>query len=303
MMSICRIVEKLVELISTKKNKSFMLESYQVKHMKEINKQARDQDNINLKYQVLDGFEEALGDKWYRLKDETRYVLDEVAFLGKDAGFIYARPCHFEDTCNVSERTFRNNMSELEQLGKVVKLHQRSSKCNGRGTPIYLLVDHPLFAYWIDCLGLEEKIEQMFLNFQTEFQTEEAGKPCESKRQGSQKVSTYALPSFHESNLNITDYQEWLLNIKKTSNVEKIRMILNLKIDDIEKRGILVKHPSSFLEFILKSVEKQVYGLERMKYWKEQSEKQKREEEQRKIELYGTVQGRRSLPFYNWLES
>ena len=301
-MTILHIVEKLLNLKKNKEIKSIMIDSCQVKHMKEVNSEVRDQDNINLKYQVLDGFEEAFGDKWFRLKDETRQALDEVAFLGKDAGFIYARPTHFVDQCNVSERTFRNNMTELEQLGKVIKLHQHTKKCNGRGTPIYLLVDHPLFQYWIDYLGITEKVEQLFPNFQTDFQKENDKKPCESKRERTKNIATYVLPFFkHEINNSIAIKDFRITNdmipleIRNDKDFQNVVNMYALKMWDKVKTGFDIKYLSSLVS---KDVRHQI----RLAFCDENTREikaRKQKEEERRQEL---LKQREPLPFYNWLE-
>ena len=305
-MKIFNLVEKLLNLKKNKEIKSIMVESKQVSYMKEINQQSRDQDNINLKYQVLDGFEEAFGDKYFRLKDETRQALDEVAFLGKDAGFVYARPTHFEDTCNITERTFRKNMTELEQLGQVIKLHQHTRKCNGRGTPIYLLVNHPMFEYWIDYLGLEQEIEQVFSNFQTEIQTENGENPCDSKRQRTKNIATYVLPFFkHEitNSIAIKDFRITNnmipIEIKEDKDFQNVVNMYALKMWDKVKTGFNIKYLSSLVSKDVRHQIRLAFADENMREIKARKQK---EEESRKLAIELKIKEKKPLPFYNWLE-
>ena len=307
-MEIFNLVGKLLNLKKNKQIKSIMIESKQVSHMKEINAEARDKDNINLKYQVLDGFEEAFGDKWYRLSHETKHALDEVAFLGKDAGFTYARPIHFVDNCNVSEANFRKIMRELEQLGQVIKLHQHTRKCNGRGTPIYLLVNHPMFQYWIDYLGITEKVEQLFPNAQTEVETEKAETPCESKHERTKNIATYLLPNFkQESNISIAfkDFRvtnELIPNeIKNDKDFQNVVNMYALKMWDRIKSDFNIKYLSSLVS---KDVRHQIrLALYDENARQAKARKQREEESRQTLIKLGVIEERKSFPFYNWLES
>lgn len=301
-MAFLRIVETLLKLKQNKEIKSLMIESYQVKHMKEINQQARDKDNINLKYQILDGFIEAFGDRYYRSKKETKSALDEVAFLGKDAGFVYARPTHFADNCSVSESNFRKNMRDLEQLGQVVRLHQHTRKCNGRGTPIYLLVNHPMFQYWIDYLGLSDVIES---DNHTDSQTENAEKPCESKSKGTKNITTYLLPSFKQeitNNKAIKDFRvsNDLIPVEIANDID-FQNIVNmyaLKLWDKVKKGFNIKYLSSLVG---KDVRHQIRLALYDERAKEIESQKQREAENERLAIELGIKKDKELPFYKWL--
>lgn len=151
-----------------------------------------------VKHGLLDQIKESLGDKWDRLKEGTRQAFDMICFFSTELGFFYASDEYLAERHDISDRTVRNRLRDLEELGKVIKVYKRSKRCNGRGKPIYLLVDHPYFKYWVELLKID-------IDFQTDFQTENDGVPCESKDKEPKKVPTYSLPDQdHDNHLNVT---------------------------------------------------------------------------------------------------
>jgi hypothetical protein len=151
-----------------------------------------------VKYNLLDGIKEAVGDKWTRFKEGTRQAFDMICFLSAELGFFYAGGEYLAERHDISDRTVRNRLKELEELGQVIKVHRRARKCNGRGKPIYLFVNHPYFTYWVKLLGID------LSNYHTDFQTENAGTPCGSKEDGAKIIPTYLLPSsLNNNHLNI----------------------------------------------------------------------------------------------------
>src|SRR6478609_7133129 len=69
-----------------------------------------------VKYTMLDGIKEALGDKWGRLKEGTRQAFDMACFLSAELGFYYAGNGYMADHHDISERTIRYRLSELVAL-------------------------------------------------------------------------------------------------------------------------------------------------------------------------------------------
>lgn len=156
------------------------------------------QEKRKVKYDLLDSIKEKIGEKWYRLKDGTRQAFDMICFLSTERGFFYAGDEYLGTRYDIADRTVRRNLKELINLGQVVKVNRRSAKCNGRGKPIYLLVNHPYFQFWVQLLSLE------ISNVQTDVQTENAEIPCESKDKEVKKVSTYYIPLKDNNNhLNV----------------------------------------------------------------------------------------------------
>lgn len=127
-----------------------------------------------VKYSLLDPIKDIFGDKWDRLKEGTRQTFDMICFFSAELGFFYASDEYLAERHNISDRTVRNRLKDLEELGKVIKVYKRAKRCNGRGKPIYLLVDHPYFKYWVKLLNID-------YDFQTDFQTENAETSWESK--------------------------------------------------------------------------------------------------------------------------
>lgn len=239
------------------------------------------QEKKNVKYSLLEQIKRGIGDKWDRLKDGTRQAFDMICFLSAELGFFYASDKYLADRHEISDRTVRNKLKELEELGQVVKVYRRTKRCNGRGKPIYLFVNHPYFQYWVSLLNINT-------DFLTDFQTENVEKPCESKEKASKNISTYSLPFLkQESNNNI-------------AAKELLEKYAHLKINDILKKGITVKYISSYITKVFKSLEKQsLYYANEL----DKARRKKRQEEADKLfkELYGIKDG--PIPFFNWLES
>lgn len=229
-----------------------------------------------VKYSLLDRIQEVLGDKWNRFKEGTRQAFDMICFLGTELGFFYAGDEYLAERHDISDRTIRNRLKELEELGQVIKVHRRTKHCNGRGKPIYLFVNHPYFQYWVELLGIN--LEE----FQTDFQTENAENLCESKDQGRKNFLTYSLPKKQESN----------------SNNKIIQYVVN-RVNDSINKGTRIKYLSSYIDRMVRSLEWQaLYAENRRK----QALKQQQQEESAKRfkELLGKKE--EPIPFYNWLE-
>ena len=158
-MSILRIIEKLKEYKESKNIKTLWVETDQFKQMLSYESYTENKaDQKQVKYMLLDEIQNAMGDKWYRLKDDTRQAIDMICFLSTELGFSYASADYLAEKHGISARTVRYVFKELEQLGQVVAVYRRNSKCNGRGKPVYLFVNHPYMPFWIDLLGLSNCI-------------------------------------------------------------------------------------------------------------------------------------------------
>lgn len=148
-----------------------------------------------VKYSLLDRIKDRIGDRWNLFKEGTRQTFDMICFFSAELGFFYAGDEYLATRHNISSKTVRIRFKELEELGQVIKVYRRAKRCNGRGKPIYLFVNHPYFNYWVDLLGLN------LADFHTDFQTENAEIPSESKEKQPKKVSTYSLPSLKNKNI------------------------------------------------------------------------------------------------------
>lgn len=232
------------------------------------------EDKRRVKYTLLDSIKEVIGDKWTRFKEGTRQTFDMICFLGAELGFFYAGDDYFADRHEISSKTVRNRLKELVELGQAIKVYRRSKRCNGRGKPIYLFVNHPYFTCWTELLGLDSS------DFHTDFHTENSGIPYESKGEDREKKSTYYLPKKQESNI----YKEF----------NKIMQIVGYRILDSLKKGTRVAHPSSYADRTVRSLENTMYYEDDIRPF------QKRKEEELKHRLKSQSQIKR--PDYNWLD-
>jgi hypothetical protein len=228
-----------------------------------------------VKYTLLDNIQEAIGDKWDRFKEGTRQAFDMVCFLSSELGFYYAGNEYMAERHDISERTMHYRLSELVELGQVVKVHRRSKKCNGKGKPIYLFTNHPYFTYWVDLLGISHN------DFNADCNTENDGTPTGSKSEGMKKVPTYSLPSKQESNNNISD--------------NKIMKAVFNRVTDAIKEGSTITYLSSYVDRVFRSMERQALHME--------NNRLKALREKRKKEADRAFNTRKDVPFYNWLES
>lgn len=238
------------------------------------------QEKKKIKYTLLDRIQEGLGNKWNRLKEGTRQAFDMICFLGAELGFVYASDEYLAERHDISDRTVRNRLKELEELGQVIKVHRRTKRCNGRGKPIYLFVNHPYFDYWVKLLGINLE------DFQTDFQTKNAENPCESNGQGPEKVLTYSLPSLKQENNNISDH--------------KIIQYISTRVKDSINKGTTIKYLSSYINKIVNSLERQAIYAENKKIIAIRNQQQAKNA-QFIQELLG-VKKTEPVTFYNWLE-
>lgn len=232
-----------------------------------------------VKYSLLDRIQEVLGNKWNRLKEGTRQAFDMICFFSTELGFFYASDEYLAERHDISDRTVRNRLKELEALGQVIKVHRRATRCNGRGKPIYLFVNHPYFAYWVELLGINVE------NFQTDFQTENAEALCESREEGLKNFSTYCLPKKQENNITISDNKI-------------VQFVLN-RVNDSIKKGTRIKYLSSYIDRIVRSLEWQALYAENRR--QQALRKQQQEENAKLIQEFGVMETE-PVPFYNWLE-
>lgn len=233
-----------------------------------------------VKYSLLDRIQEELGDKWNRLKEGTRQAFDMICFLGTELGFFYAGDEYLAERHDISDRTVRNRLKELEELGQVIKVYRRAARCNGRGNPVYLLVNHPYFHYWVELLGINSE------DFQTNFQTENGQNHWESREEGAKKISTYSLPSLKQENNNISDH--------------KIIQYISTRVKDSINKGTTIKYLSSYINRIVTSLERQAIYAENRQLTALRNQQQA-ESTLFIQELLG-VKKTEPVPFYNWLE-
>lgn len=237
-----------------------------------------------VKYSLLDRIQEAVGDKWNRFKEGTRQAFDMICFLGAELGFFYASDDYLAERHDISDRTIRNRLKELEILGQVIKVYRRAKRCNGRGKPIYLFVNHPYFQYWVEVLGLN--LEEC----KTDFQTESVEIPCASKGDSAKRNHTYSLPSLkQENNINIFHLNE-----------HKIMTYIANRVKDSINKGTTIKYLSSYINKFVSSLERQaIYAENRRSI---ALRKQQQAENSKCIQEMLGVNTTKPVPFYNWLE-
>lgn len=235
-----------------------------------------------MKFTLLDEIKDFFSDKWNRLKNGTRSVVDMMAFLSTERGFVYASQLYLGERYEVSDRTIRRVVSDLEKAGLIYTVYRRHSKGNSKGKPIYLFTKHPYFTYWIELLGLD------VLEHVQEETSENTYIPI---LEGKKTVSTYINQSKQENNYIYSNQSE-----------NKIVEYVVNRVQDSINKGTRIKYLSSYIDRVVRSLEWKSIYTENMRQIK--LRKQCEEEAERIAEELGLFKKRENkLPFYNWLEA
>lgn len=234
-----------------------------------------------VKYSLLERIKDKIGDRWNLFKEGTRQTFDMICFFGAELGFFYAGDDYLAARHEISTKTIRNRFKELEELGQVIKVYRRAKRCNGRGKPVYLFVNHAYFNYWVELLGLNLN------DFHTDFQTENTEIPSGSKKESQKKIPTYSLPKKQENNISISD-----------SN-KIVQYVVN-RVQDTVNKGITVKYLSSYINRVVSSLEKQAIYAENNRL--NAKKKQIQEELSTNAMNILGIKKRKPVPLYNWLE-
>lgn len=106
-------------------------------------------DRNNLKMTMLKSIIQVIGEKWARMKDETKSALEYLCFLSIERGFVYAGSEHVGERYDINSRTVRRYLLFLEQKGAIKRLWRSSVRQNGRGKAVIFFTSHPYFEkYW-----------------------------------------------------------------------------------------------------------------------------------------------------------
>ena len=115
----------------------------------------------DIKYRLLDSIKDVLGEKWYRIKEETRQAFDYLCFLAIERGFVYAGSQHVGKRHQIDSSTIRRYMSFLEKEGVIKRLWRSSSRHNGRGKAVVFFTVHPYYKkYWQQKFFLHDNAQQ-----------------------------------------------------------------------------------------------------------------------------------------------
>lgn len=173
-------------------------------------------EQMKVKESLINGIKEAYADKWQRLKEETRRVIDELAFLAAERGFSFAGVEYLAEKCGAGVRTVQRVFEALIDAGQVVKLYRRNPKGNSVKNNVLLFTKHAYFAYWSAEFNLAQKSEKLD-DGGLDGEQENYEKPCESKNEDAKKNPTIGLTDYLESekHIRISEYE----TICKAANV------------------------------------------------------------------------------------
>ncbi|MFC4182361.1 hypothetical protein [Saccharococcus thermophilus] len=106
-------------------------------------------DRNRLKMDMLHSIISALGEKWHRMKQETKSALEYLCFLSIERGFVYAGSYHVGERYDIDSSTVRRYISFLEKKGVIKRLWRSSIRQNGRGKAVIFFTSHPYYTkYW-----------------------------------------------------------------------------------------------------------------------------------------------------------
>jgi hypothetical protein len=106
-------------------------------------------DRNRLKMDMLQSIISAIGEKWHRMKQETKSALEYLCFLAIERGFVYAGSYHVGDRYDIDSSTVRRYLFFLERKGVIHRKWRSSTRQNGRGKAVIFFTAHPYFQkYW-----------------------------------------------------------------------------------------------------------------------------------------------------------
>lgn len=237
-------------------------------------------ESKNMKFSLLNDIKSFFSDKWDRLKNGTRSVLDMMAFLSTEKGFVYASQLYLADRYDVSDRTIRRVIKELEQAGLIYTVYRRHANGNSKGKPVYLFTNHPYFDHWATLLNID---------VQEHVQEEKAESEGVSRDQEGNQVPTNIYQSKQESNINISN----------PSNQKIISFVTN-RIQDSIKKGNKIQFLSSYINRIVDSLERQAIYDANLRHMKAQKQKQAQMSEM--AQKLGLRKSPSPKVIYNWLD-
>ena len=186
--------------------KHTIIEHHQFKQILQYRPAVTSEEGRNsIKMTMLRSIISAVGEKWARMKDETKSALEYLCFLSIERGFVYAGSQHVADRHNIDSRTVRRYLLFLEQKGVIKRLWRSSVRQNGRGKAVIFFTSHPYFGkYW-------EKLFFSQCHDHSHVQTESGAN--DRKIEGSDSQNT-AIPYTSPDNNNNNNH----LNVSHSSN-------------------------------------------------------------------------------------
>lgn len=143
----------------------------------------------HLKMELLKTVIEAIGEKWFRLKQETRSSLEYICFLSIERGFAYACSQSVSKRYDIDSSTVRRYLCQLEKQGVIKRKWRSSVKRNSRGQAVIFFTIHPYYTkYW-------QSLFFSTTDAREDAQVKHAETLTESKRDAEKLASTITQPN------------------------------------------------------------------------------------------------------------
>jgi hypothetical protein len=224
---------KLLDKLCMPKNEIRILDPEEYARMSKVQKHTTsNEEQQTMKLTLMSKVKNAYGDKWFRLKSETKKAIDRLAFLAAEKGFAFPSDDTLADMYGISPRTVREFLRFLKEEGVIYVVHFRAKNGNGRRGHVMLFMNHPYFERWANLLNLS-------FECQTDCQQENVEIPCGSKDETGKKIPTLSLPLFFKQEKD------------NQNDLGKIVKFVSLKLKDNPKK---ISHLSSYVDRVLNNL-------------------------------------------------
>jgi hypothetical protein len=150
----------------------------------------------HLKMEMLNSIITVIGEKWNRMKQDTKSALEYICFLSIERGFAYSGSQHVSERYDIDSSTVRRYLCHLEKEGCIRRIWRSSTKHNGRGQAVIFFTIHPYYQkHWESMFFSDEET-------QVNTQAEIVQTSTESRENESLIVSTEDKPNIFKKNLN-----------------------------------------------------------------------------------------------------
>lgn len=190
-----------------------------------------------LKFKLLDGVQEALGEKWYNLKQNTKQGLQYLCMRSTEQGFCFCSPKHMKEKYNMSFSNTYTLLRELIDGGIICRVNRpaKEHKHNGNGSAVYIFTKHPNFELISSILELDWKAD-----CKADWKAENAQNPCGSKAESDKKASTYSLPTPLPKELkdnNVKHYNVGSTEKESSGNTQDGLILLKEKMEAFKEQA------------------------------------------------------------------
>ncbi|MEU2589680.1 hypothetical protein ACI2JA_19735 [Alkalihalobacillus sp. NPDC078783] len=203
-----------------------------------------------LKLSLMENVKKSFGDKWDRLASKTKKLLDYCLWSAADKGVIFASYEYLANKHDMNPKTVHRRLQELVKNGLAVKLYRRSPNHNGKGKPVYLFTDHPLYSRYSSFLELDKlsETDKILSEVPAETNSDVPKNPFGTVVSKVNKVAQKVATDFYkkQERNNKYPYSRSFINQEDT-----ILRLFYSKMEDAAKQGIKINNVQAWFRKIL----------------------------------------------------